>query len=83
MRAIETRRYIARCANTGVSGFNHPSGTSILKAPQYTKIGIATKLPLLNEKSFYVRNGDWLAYFCSGICVLFLIIIILRKSITN
>ncbi|MCL5991228.1 MAG: apolipoprotein N-acyltransferase, partial [Bacteroidetes bacterium] len=83
MRAIETRRYIARCANTGVSGFITPAGTSILKAPQYTKIGIAASLPLLNEKSFYVRYGDWLVYLCSGICVLFFIISFFRKSIVN
>ncbi|TAL67252.1 MAG: apolipoprotein N-acyltransferase [Bacteroidetes bacterium] len=80
MRAIETRRYIARCANTGVSGFITPTGNSLYKAPQYIPIGFTASVPLLNEKSFYVKYGDWLVYFCSGISVLFLFISFFRKS---
>jgi apolipoprotein N-acyltransferase len=60
MRAIETRRYIARCANTGVSGFISPMGESILRAAHYKSVGIAASIPLLIGKSLYVRYGDWL-----------------------
>ncbi len=62
MRAIETRRYVARCANTGISGFIEASGKTLLRAPQYKAIGIAATIPLLNEKTIYVKYGDWIVY---------------------
>ncbi len=61
MRAIENRRYIARCANTGVSGIITPLGNSSLRAPEYKRVGIRGQVPLMEGKSFYVRTGDWLA----------------------
>ncbi len=62
MRAIETRRYVARCANTGVSGFIEASGYELLRAPQYQSCGIAVTIPVLKSKSFYLMYGDWIVY---------------------
>ena len=58
MRAIESRRFIARCTNTGVSGFIQPNGQSLFELEQYKSIGAAAKLPLMEEKTFYVAHGD-------------------------
>lgn len=62
MRAIETRRYIARCANTGVTGFIKANGETLARAPQYAATGIAATIPLLTDKSLYVIYGEFLVY---------------------
>lgn len=82
MRAIENRRYIARCANTGVSGFIAPTGESIYRAEQYKKTAIAASIPLLDEKTIYVKWGDWLPSISTLIALLALIYgyIISRKK---
>lgn len=61
IRAIENRRYIARCANSGVSGFIAPNGETISRLPQYERAGISGHIKLIQEKSFYTRYGDILA----------------------
>jgi apolipoprotein N-acyltransferase len=58
MRAIENRRYIARCANTGVSGFITPTGTSLVRLPEYTSAGLSATIPVLKGESIYTRIGD-------------------------
>lgn len=60
IRAIENRRYIARSANTGISGFISPLGLSLKEAPQYTRTSINLLIPLIEEKTFYSNYGDWL-----------------------
>lgn len=61
LRAIETRRYVARSANTGISAFINPTGT-IEQQLEYGKKGaLKGNIALLNEKTFYVKYGDYLA----------------------
>jgi len=60
IRAIENRRYIARSANTGISGFISPLGISLKEAPQYTKTSVELLLPLIDDTTFYSKYGDWL-----------------------
>ncbi|MCS6809530.1 MAG: apolipoprotein N-acyltransferase [Bacteroidota bacterium] len=60
LRAVETRRYLARCANTGVSGFITPLGTSLQRTAVDTQQALATALPLCSSTSLYVAWGDWL-----------------------
>jgi apolipoprotein N-acyltransferase len=61
IRAIENRRYIARCANSGVSGVIAPNGEELMRMEQYVPIGKTGQVKSISEKSFYTRNGDWLA----------------------
>lgn len=60
MRAVETRRYIARVGNTGVTGFITPTGRSSQEAEQYKSTAIAGAVYLLDDISLYVKYGDWL-----------------------
>jgi apolipoprotein N-acyltransferase len=66
-RAIENRKFLVRCANTGVSGVIQPNGLSLIKAPQYERIAFASEVPIMNELTFYAQFGDWLPYLC---CIL-------------
>ena len=58
LRAIETRRDIARSANTGISCFLNQKG-DILQATAYEEMGtIKGDIRLNKEISFYVKWGD-------------------------
>lgn len=64
LRAIETGCWVARSANTGISGFINPKGTVI----EYKGYGVAATLqqaiPLEKKTpTFYVAHGDWLYQF--------------------
>ena len=80
MRAIETRRYVARCANTGVSGFIQANGETLLRAPQYESTGIAAAIPLLTDKSLYVIFGEWLVYISLAVSVLIILICFMKQK---
>ncbi len=61
LRAIETRKWIARSANTGISCFVSPMG-EIQQATDYWKPAvIGQQIGLNNELTFYVRYGDYIA----------------------
>ncbi len=61
LRAIETRRAIARSANTGTSGFIDERGVSI-ESMGWDRRGVITQqLPLNDKITLYVRYGDLIA----------------------
>lgn len=67
MRAIENKRYLARCANGGISAFISPAGEIIAQAEQYQNSGIARSIPKIKDLTFYSQIGDvvgWLALAC-------------------
>ncbi len=61
LRAIETRRSVARSANTGISGFLNPLGEVITKSVYNTRISLKEDIPLMTKKTFYVKHGDYIA----------------------
>jgi apolipoprotein N-acyltransferase len=63
-RAIETRRAVARAANTGISGFVDPAGRILDATPLMARTYRIHRLPLLNLRSPYVRIGDAFAWIC-------------------
>ncbi len=81
MRAIENRRYVARCANTGVSGLIAPDGATIKRLPQYQKAGLYAEVPLIDEITFYSNYGDWLGYLVAAVSVVLLVISYLPKKL--
>jgi apolipoprotein N-acyltransferase len=61
LRSIETRRSIARSANTGISAFINQRG-DILQPTQYNEPTAIRQSILFNDTStFYVRWGDFIA----------------------
>ena len=74
LRAIETRRAIARSANTGISGFISPTGSYIGKRLEWDERGILTaSLPLNNELTTYTIYGDWIARIARLVALLTLL----------
>ncbi len=76
-RAIENRRFLVRCANTGISGVVAPNGETIIKAPQYQRIGIYSDIKLISDKTIYTLVGEWLPYLSVTITLFAIIISIL------
>ncbi len=82
LRAIETREFIVRAANTGISCFIMPSG-EILQATDYW-VPAAIKSPLIicHKQTFYTRFGDyigWAGVYLAGFFVILLMILMLKS----
>jgi apolipoprotein N-acyltransferase len=61
LRAIETRRWIARSANTGISCFIDPIGNIIDPQSWDTQSAIKMEVPVEKSLTFYARHGDLLS----------------------
>ena len=78
LRAIETRRAIARCANTGISAIISPSGKILQPTPWWEPAVIQSSIPLRDDITFFVSHGDITGRICSFIFVLLLLALIVR-----
>ena len=58
LRAIETRRYLARCGNTGVSAIIDPAGRVLDRTPWWQQAVLSGSVKLLDGETFFVRYGD-------------------------
>lgn len=58
LRAVENRRWLARAANTGISGFIDPCGRMVEATPLYEETAVTAQVALLDQKSYYTRWGD-------------------------
>lgn len=71
LRAIETRRAIARSANTGISGFISPTGKVIGDRMEWDEEGVLTaEVELRTDKTVYAIYGDWIARIATFVAVL-------------
>lgn len=70
LRAIETRRQIARSANTGISCVVDELGNLHAEQPWWKEGYIMANLTPNNQKTFFVRFGDVLSKLASLITVL-------------
>ncbi len=61
LRAIETRRDIARSANTGISAFINARGDIIQRLDYNEKGALAGQLTTNDKVTFYVKAGDYIA----------------------
>ncbi|HQS04528.1 MAG TPA: apolipoprotein N-acyltransferase [Daejeonella sp.] len=82
LRAIETRRWVARSANTGISAFINQRGDIVQRSKWWVQGALKQDINLNEELSFYVRFGDYIARggsIGSGVFALILIIALLKK----
>ncbi len=71
LRAIETRRWIARSANTGISCFINPLGEIQQPTEWWVPSVITGNIELNNDLTFYTRYGDYIAR--AAICIALLL----------
>jgi len=81
LRAIETRRMVARCANTGVSCIIDIRGKRIQETEWWTKAVLTGKIRSETRITPYIRYGDYLLKTASVISVLMLIYVFLVKPV--
>ena len=74
LRAIETRRSIARSANTGISAFFDQRGDIYQATPYVEQAAIRQSLTLNETKTFYVKNGDYLARISAFLSIIFVFV---------
>lgn len=77
LRAIETRRWVARSANTGISAFINQRGDIVQQTKWWTQAAIKQDINLNSELTFYVEHGDYLPKAGSFIAVLLIGIIVI------
>lgn len=82
LRAIETRRDIARCGNTGVSAFIDQRGDVLSRGPWWERTVLRGKVNLTSGQTFYVRNGDICGRVCCFVFLLLLLYLLTSLVIT-
>ena len=84
LRAIETRRCVARSANTGISGFINQRGDIIEQSKYWEQTALRNTLKTNDKLTFYVRYGDYIykiAVFLTALLVAMTIVkLILGKQ---
>jgi apolipoprotein N-acyltransferase len=82
LRAIETRRSIARSANTGISCFITQRGDILKELTWWKRGALKASLNINNKMTFYSKNGDYIGrvgfYFA-----IVLLIVSIGKSLLN
>jgi apolipoprotein N-acyltransferase len=65
MRSIEEGRYLARSANTGISGFVDPYGRVLQQSRIFERTVMMGEVRMLDARTVYGRIGDLCAYLCA------------------
>jgi apolipoprotein N-acyltransferase len=79
LRAIETRRSIARSANTGISAFIDQRGDAHQATAYWTPAAIKGTINANDKLTFYVRQGDYIArisVLCSALLIVMTIVMV-------
>jgi apolipoprotein N-acyltransferase len=81
LRAIETRRSVARSANTGISCFINQRGDILQPTAWWEEAAIEGTVNLNDEITFYVKYGDFIARVAMFMAVLILLFLIVKRFI--
>jgi apolipoprotein N-acyltransferase len=78
IRAIETRRSIARCANTGISAFINQKGEILLHTDWWKREILMGTINANNNVTFYTKHGDYIGRFSVFILLIIILGLIIR-----
>jgi len=73
MRAIEQGRYLARAANTGITGFVDPYGRVLQQTEIFERAILVGDVRMLDGRTIYGRIGDLFAYICAALTLVALL----------
>ncbi|MBI4527335.1 MAG: apolipoprotein N-acyltransferase [Deltaproteobacteria bacterium] len=79
-RAIETRRYLVRATNTGVTAVIDPTGAMVEALPTFSPGILSSTVSILEGETLYVRFGDWFAWLVSGVSVVIFLSVMKRSK---
>lgn len=79
LRAIETRRSVARSANTGTSGFVNQKGESFQETDWWVEAAIKQSINFNDQFTFYVKYGDFIARLSTFISVMLLLWTLVKR----
>ncbi len=79
LRAIETRRWIARCANTGISAIIDPSGKIVSHTSWWQPEVLKGKVGLCDQQTFFVLHGDFIGRLSTLMAALILLATLVRR----
>jgi apolipoprotein N-acyltransferase len=80
LRAIETRTWVVRSANTGISCFIDPNGRVINARPYNTSAAIKLAIEPGEPQTFFVRYGDLLSKIAALLSIVLLAVVVRRKA---
>jgi apolipoprotein N-acyltransferase len=75
MRAIEEGRYMARSANTGISGVVDPYGRVVQASAIFEQVSLVAEVRLLRGRTIYSQIGDVTAYVGVALTVIALVVV--------
>ena len=83
-RAVETNRPVLRVTNVGVTAYINERGEVLESAEPYTE---ATRVWSVaksdGSQTFYVKYGDWFAWLCSVVTLVFLVLAFRRRPVPS
>ena len=79
MRAIEQGRYLARAANTGISGIIDPYGRVLVRTELFETAAVVAEARFVQARTLYSRIGDLIAYLSIATTLLALAVAIRRR----
>lgn len=83
LRAVESRRWIVRSANTGISGVIDPLGRTYKRTKYKFDKVFKREVFLRDTETYYVKHGDFIGRWAAWISLLYLIYFILRLAISK
>jgi apolipoprotein N-acyltransferase len=81
MRSIEQGRYLARSANTGISGFVDPYGRVLQQSRIFERTVLMGEIRMLDDRTVYGRIGDLCAYACAALTAAALLAAVGKRSL--
>jgi len=79
LRAIETRRTIVQCANTGISGIIDNRGNLTQATRWWQRTAFTATVKTSSAQTFYVKHGDYIGRIAVFLAVCILMILVSTK----
>lgn len=82
-RAVETRLYLVRAANTGITAIVDPMGQVVGKTNIFEKALLKGNIKFSNIQTIYTRCGDVLVFICFGLVAFYFVLILIMRRKGN